>query len=174
MSKKIGITAACLFLLCTIPVFSQSTAFGDREAKAARLEGLVNSITETPYSALVVHTKVKVIPLPAPAAKPKKGAPKEDVVEDAGEERHVYSARVLETFKGKARATIRYEMFVEKGESPELDKKPQIVTLCKSARGFYLPGVGTSFPGEAELISEARRVAKLPTKRAEANKSLCD
>lgn len=162
----------CLLLLCATPVFAQSTAVtasAESASGSAKLEALLNAVAGTPYSALVTHTKVEITSLSVRSAKAKKA-----VDEDTGEERHTYYARVLETFKGNAYATIRYEMVVEKGESATLDSKPQLLTLCKGPRGFYWPGVGASFPGEVEMIAAARRVAKQPLTRAKASVSQCE
>lgn len=169
MNKKKWRLATCLLWLCAIPVFAQSTASAEPASGAAQLESLRAAVAGTPYSALVIHTKVEITPVSVRSANPNKA-----VEAEAGEERHTYYARVLETFKGKAYATIRYEMVVEKGESAVLDSKAQLLTLCKGPRGFYWPGVGASFPGEVEMISVARRVAKQPTTRAKASESQCD
>jgi hypothetical protein len=176
VSKTNRILAICLFWFCVPPVFAQSTASEEAASRAAMLEFLGRAVAGTPYSALVVHTKVKVVPIPDRSTKSKKAIAEEPgVAEDPGEERHVYYARVLETFKGKAYATIRYEMVVEKGEETSLNPKPQVLTLCKERGNFYWPGVGASFPGDdAEVISVARRVAKQPVKRGAAPKSQCD
>jgi hypothetical protein len=167
VNKINWIPAACLFWLCAAPVFAQSTASSEAVPRAAILESLRDAIAGTPYSALVVHTKVEITPLAGRPTKPKKG-------EEAEEERHTYYARVLETFKGKAYATIRYEVISEKGEGATLDSKPQLLTLCKEPRGFYWPGTGASFPADADIIAEARRVAKQPVKGAATSNSQCD
>ena len=80
------------------------------------------------------------------------------------EERHTYSARVLETFREPAYASIRYEIVVDSGqwtvdsgESAVFNSKSEIVTLCKGPRGFFWPGPGFSFEGKAAFIVEARR-----------------
>jgi uncharacterized protein (UPF0210 family) len=171
VNKKIWGPTVCLLWLCATPVFSQSAASASPESAlgAAKLEVLRKAVADTPYSALVIHTKVEIAPLPVRSAKPKKA-----VEEVSGDERHTYYARVLETFKGTAYATIRYEMLVEKGESATLDSKPQVLTLCKGPRGFYWPGVGASFPGEVELIALARRAAKQPVASAKVAASQCD
>ena len=173
-TKKWGFTT-CLLWLCAIPVFAQSSAptasaeSAEPASGAAKLEAVRNAVAGTPYSALVTHTKVEITPFSIRSAKAKKA-----VDEAPGEERHTYYARVLETFKGNAYATIRYEMVVEKGESAALDSKPQVLTLCRGPRGFYWPGVGASFPGEVEMIAAARRVAKQPVTGAKVAASQCD
>ena len=169
MSKKTCWLVACLLWPCAIPVFGQPTASDQAVSRAEQLESLREAVAATPYSALVIHTKVEIAPLSVRAANPKKA-----FAQEASDERHTYSARVLETFKGKAYATIRYEMIVEKGESAVLDSKAQLLTLCKGPRGFYWPGVGASFPGEVEMIAAARRAAKQPATSAKASKSQCD
>ena len=165
------VVATCFFWLSVsaTSVYAQSAA-ADPIDRTAQLEALQASVAGTPYSALVIHTKVEITPLLDPSSSPKKGGN-----DGPGEERHTYFARVLETFKGRVFATIRYEMVVEKGESAVFDSKPQLLTLCKGPRGFYWPGVGSSFLGESEMVAAARRVAKQPPTRAKASeRSLCD
>ena len=161
--------AACLIWLCVLPAFAQPTAAAEPATSAAQLNFLRDAITNTPYSALVVHTKVEITAMSARAANSKKVAD-----DESGEERHIYHARVLETFKGKSYTTIRYEMVVEKGESASVDSEPQLLTLCLGKRGFYWPGTGASFPGDTEFIAEARRVAKRPVKNATKSSKQCD
>jgi hypothetical protein len=169
MRNEKRVLAACLFWLWALPVFAQSATSAEAVPRAAIIDASRDAIAGTPYSALVIHTKVEIASLPVRSANAKKGAEQE-----AYEERHVYYARVLETFKGKAYATIRYEVIAEKGEEATLVSKPQVLTLCKGPRGFYWPGTGASFPADADVISEARRVAKQPVKPVTATNSQCD
>lgn len=120
---------------------------------SAEREFLAKAIAQTPYSALVVHTRVDIAPIHNKSAHQKAA----DVVT---EERHTYHARVLETFRGKPASTIRYEMVVERGEGAEIDTKPQILTLCSGQRGLYWPGTGASFDAVQSSIVLARRVAR--------------
>ncbi len=166
------------FCFHALPVFAQSNASEEAAMRASMLESLRDAVAGTPYSALVVHTRVTKPPPPVRSANPKNANSKKIVEEkDDDIDRYVYHARVLETFKGKAYATIRYEMIVEKGDGApdEVEKEPQLLTLCKGPSGFYWPGVGASFPGDdPEVISTARRVAKQSVKRGAASKSQCD
>jgi hypothetical protein len=166
MIKRPQVPIACCLCLCSIQVFAQSAASPSTEA---RLDFLRHAVAGTPYSALVIHSKVEITPLSVRSANAKKS-----VDDHEGEERHTYHARVLETFKGTAYATIRYEMIVEKNESAKLDSKPQLLTLCKGPRGFYWPGTGASFPGDAELVAAARLAAKQTPKGAKPSESHCD
>ncbi len=163
MNKKSG-AAACLFLLCATSVIAQSAASAESVSRAAQLESLREAVALTPYSALVIHTKVEITPLPVRSANAKKAGDGE-----VGEERHIYYARVLETFKGKAYTAIRYEMVVESGEQAVVDSKAQLLTLCKGPSGFYWPGVGASFPDDVEMRSAARSAAK----QRHSSKQLC-
>lgn len=123
--------------------------------------GLRNALLHTPYSALIVHTRVDVYPMPDT-----------DPSDDVAEERHVYYARVLETFRGPTHKRIRYEMIVEKGEKPVLSKAPEIVALCNDLGRLYWPGVGTSFPGKPDLLAQARKT-KAELAAANTDDSLC-
>jgi hypothetical protein len=169
VNKVNWVSSACLFSLYAASVFAESAKAAEAVPRAAILESLRDAIAGTPYSALVVHTKVEITSLPVRSGKSKKG-----VEEEADEERHIYHARVLETFKGKAYATIRYESITEKGEAVTLDRKPRVLTLCKESRGFYWPGTGASFPADADILTEARRVAKQPVISATASNAQCD
>lgn len=74
------------------------------EAASSLKEPLESAVAQTPYSALVIHTRVDIEPL-----YPKKGA---SVGQDEyTEERAVYYARVLETFRGKTVQQVRYEVW---------------------------------------------------------------
>lgn len=164
--------AGCLFLLAAIPVFAQTNAPAESVIQAEQLESLRKAVAGTPYSALVVHTKVEITPLVVRSSSSSKST---TVKQESDEERHIYHARVFEKFKGKVSSSvIRYEMVVEKGESAVLDSKPQILTLCEGPRGLYSPGVGTSFPGEGAMITLAKKAAKQSATHTKTSNSLCD
>lgn len=135
--------------VCAQSASPQVSAMNDEERQWLR-----RSMEATPYSALVIHTKVEISPLSRQFTL-KKG-PHITVTE----ERHTYHARVLETFRGKSKINIRYEMVVESWEEAGISSKPQIVTLCMGPRGFFWPGPGASFDGEVEAVAVARRVGK--------------
>lgn len=123
------------------------------ETASSMKESLERAVAQTPYSALVIHTRVDIEPL-----RPKKGASMDP--DEYTEERTVYYARVLETFRGKAVQQVRYEMWGERGEAVVIDSKPQILTLCSGSRGLYWPGTGASFPADQELLVLARRAGR--------------
>ena len=147
-------------------LLAAGTAYAAEPDAAAQAEFLRKAVAGTPYSALVV-TRVDIAPL-GRAKVPSQGQPAE-----AGEERHTYHAKVLETFRGAKVPSIRYEMVVEGGESAELSSRPQIVTLCKGPRGLYWPGTGASFPGGADSVAQARAAARQAGNQASAA-SQCD
>lgn len=123
------------------------------ETVSSMAESLERAVAQTPYSALVIHTRVDIEPL-----RLKKGASIDP--DEYTEERTVYYARVLETFRGKAVQQVRYEMWGERGEAVVIDSKPQILTLCSGPRGLYWPGTGASFPADQELLVLARRAGR--------------
>ncbi len=110
---------------------------------------IAESITNTPYSALIRITSVKVIDLP--------DADKSD---DFAEQKLIYNADVIETYRGEETKNISYMMRVEKGEKPNFPKTPFIITLCKSKEGFYWPGVGANFSADNRLRALAKKTAK--------------
>lgn len=134
---------------------------------SAEKEFLAKAVAQTPYSALVIHTRVDIAPIHDKKAA--REAP--DVVT---EERHTYHARVLETFRGRPTPTIRYEMVVERGEGAEIDTKPQILTLCFGPRGLYWPGTGASFDAAQASIMLARRVAREASSAPSRGYSQCN
>lgn len=137
------------------------------ETDSSMRGALVNAIGQTPYSALVVHTRVDIVPLPN-----RKGSA--DDPAEYVEERAIYYARVVETFRGKSVRQIRYEMVGERGEAAAIDSKPQILTLCTGSRGFYWPGTGASFPAEQDLLVLARQVGREVAKGTSRNFAQCN
>ena len=132
------------------------------DAREYYMEALERAIAETPYTALIVHTRVDIHPLPPTTRSPA-------AWDAATDERQVYYARVLQTFRGKPLAHIRYELVAERGEGAHIDSKPQIITLCSGPRGFYWPGTGAHFPVTDASLALARKVgrqvAAAPTRR---------
>lgn len=154
MSQKFSKSALVSLLLLVSNVVAQPVPQAVSVMTDAQRDGIRRAITHTPYSALVVHTKVEIFPFPD-KSRPVK--PPDEMTE----ERHIYHARVLETFRGPAHASIRYQSIVDRGDSVEFSSKPQIVTLCKGSDGFYWPGSGASFDGDVEAVAEARRIGKI-------------
>jgi len=158
-SKRLDACAALFFGLSvcisgtSIAASSQGPAATKEETDSYVTVALVNAIGQTPYSALVVHTRVDIVPLQAGGRSSAESA-------EYVEERTIYHARVLETFRGKSVRQIRYEMVGERGEAAVIDSKPQILTLCSGPRGFYWPGTGASFPADQKLLVLARQVGR--------------
>lgn len=123
---------------------------------------LIYGVTNTPYAALVRNIRSTVEPLPDT-----------DTSDDYALERWSFTAEVLETFRGVAAETILYTVDAEKGESPNFGDAPFIVLLCRSADGFYWPGVGFNFPaGEREKTiaqSAGRKAVKAQKAFAECD-----
>jgi hypothetical protein len=126
-----------------------SVDIAELEAK----EFLIKSIPETHYSALVVHTRVSI-----KSVNEKRKFRGQSV--DVAEEVHTYHARVMETFRGRPRTHIQYEVVTEPGEGASVSTAPQILTLCAGPKGLYWPGTGASFPATKEFVAIARRVGQ--------------
>ena len=105
------------------------------------LSALKKAINDSPYSAIVQHTKVEV------QRDGKDG------------DKHIRHVRVLETLRGRKSDKIRYTVFTESGESAKPPKGPVIVTLCSDSDGFYWPGVGSSFPSDKRTAQAAKSSA---------------
>lgn len=120
-----------------------------QEEKPALIQALENAISDTPYSALIQHISVDVISVPD-------FNPNDDYVE----EKHIYHAKVLGTYRGQKLKNINYTMFVEKGEAAFINKEPFVVILCVNNEGFYWPGTGSSFPATDEILKAAKRISQ--------------
>ncbi|MFU2512272.1 hypothetical protein [Pseudoalteromonas sp. ASV78] len=66
--------------------------------------------------------------------------------EEDESEKHVYSAEVLATYKGKTHKKLSYEMVVEQGEDIVFNSASIYVALCLDEKGtYYWPGTGSEF-----------------------------
>ena len=96
--------------------------------ESIELNGFKNAIENTQYVAKVKITKV------------------ETFNEDNGLDKHVYSAKVLATYKGKELEQVSYDMFVERGEDAAFNSAPVYIALCVDSEGtYYWPGTGSQF-----------------------------
>lgn len=104
---------------------------------------LEGAISDTPYSALIQYTGVDVI-----------REQKDNV------EKHIYHAKVIETYRGQKSENISFYLYCEAGEGLDNDDKPVVITLCNDNEGLYWPGVGAEFEASQEVIRAARRISK--------------
>jgi len=128
---------------CSINRDNTSEKF-QKEELAFIIQTMKDTISTTPYSALILNTSSDVISVP----------------DDDSIEKHIYHARVLETYRGQELGNISYIMFVEKGETAFINKEPFIVILCINNEGFYWPGTGSSFPATKEILKAAKRISQ--------------
>jgi hypothetical protein len=98
------------------------------EGESLLLENLANALRDTPFSAVVQHLRVDVVPL------------------GSDEVKFVYQVRVLENIRGPKLKKLTYYSIAEKGEDPNSATEPVILTLCKDKEGYYWPGTGAQFP----------------------------
>lgn len=114
--------------------------------------GLETAIRNSSYAALVQQTEVKRVALP------------DDTPGDGYmEERLVYQARVLQTFRGPSLSDITYTVDVAAGDEAPLSEQPIILALCNSETGFHSPGAGSQFPATAELVMLAESASAWDT-----------
>lgn len=113
------------------------------------LQHLESVMKDTPYCALIQHTGVDIVPIIDPF--PNDGDE---------EEKHIYHAKVLETYRGQKLNNISYTLICEKGEETTINKKPFIITLCVDKEGFFWPGTGSDFEATQEIIKTARRISQ--------------
>lgn len=88
--------------------------------------------------------------------------------EDDETDKHIFSADVIETYRGTAQKKISYEMFVEKGEEAPVENIPVYIALCKDSQGtYYWPGTGSQFSSSdairAWLTENEKVVREMPT-----------
>lgn len=122
MIKKILVILFVLFASTHI-VYAKS-------AELLELKGFKEAIKNVHYLAKVKITNVEIF---------------QDEDEDESE-KHVYSAEVLATYKGKSHKKLSYEMFVEKGEDIVFNSASIYVALCLDEKGtYYWPGTGSEF-----------------------------
>lgn len=91
------------------------------------LKNLEGALRDTPFSAVVQHLRVDVVPL------------------GSDEVKFVYQVRVLENIRGPKLKNLTYYSVAEQGEDPGLTKEPVILTLCKDQDEYYWPGTGAEF-----------------------------
>lgn len=119
------------------------------ETSALMIEALEDFISNTPYCALIQYTNVDVVPVPDPY--PEDGY---------AEEKHIYHAKVLETYRGKQLANISFRTICQKGDDASFSMEPTVVTLCADNEGFFWPGTGAMFPATEEVIKAAKRIGQ--------------
>jgi len=120
-----------------------------QEMSTIMVEELEFAISSTPYSALIQYTGVNIIPIldSYPA-------------NELTEEKHIYHARVLGTYRGKQFDNISFSLVSEKGDGLINDKKLVVITLCVDSKGFFWPGTGSEFPATEEIIKAAQRISQ--------------
>jgi len=120
MIKKILVIPFVLFASTHI-VYAKS-------AELLELEGFKEAIKNVHYLAKVKITNVEIFH------------------DEDESEKHVYSAEVLATYKGKSHKKLSYEMFVEKGEDIVFNSASIYVVLCLDEKGtYYWPGTASEF-----------------------------
>ncbi|MFZ1985092.1 MAG: hypothetical protein WAU91_11805 [Desulfatitalea sp.] len=120
-----------------------------KEPQASMMEALEYAISSTPYSALIQYTSDDVSSIP-----------KSYPANELDEEKHIYHARVLETYRGERQTNISFTLICEKGDGLINDEKPVVVTLCIDNEGFFWPGTGSEFPATKEIIKAAQRISQ--------------
>lgn len=146
------IVQSCSVNLADTPDKFQKVALDpvqEQEASASTIQRLEEFISNTPYSALIQYTGVDVNTVPDPYPN-----------DDYAEEKHIYHAKVLETYRGQKQENINFILYCEKGEETSIDKEPVVITLCINNEGFFWPGTGSEFPATEEIIKTARRIGQ--------------
>jgi hypothetical protein len=134
----------------------------EQQRLALMMEALEGFVSNTPYCALIKHTSVDVVPVPDPY-------PDDGYVE----EKHIYHAKVLETFRGQQMENISYMTITEKGEGANISTEPTVITLCKDKEGFWGLGTGSTYPATEEVVKVARRIGQ-KVKSSKKSFSFCE
>lgn len=129
---------------------------------AMMMEALEGFVSNTPYCALIKHTRVDVVPVPDPY-------PDDGYVE----EKHIYHAKVLETFRGQKMSNISYMTITEKGEGANISTEPIVITLCNDKEGFWGLGTGSAYPATNDVIKTARQIGS-KVKTSKESFSFCE
>lgn len=110
------------------------------DGESLLLENLTNALRDTPFSAVVQHVRVDVVPL------------------GSDEVKFVYQVRVLENIRGPKLKKLTYYSVAEKGEDPNSATEPVILTLCKDKEGYYWPGTGAQFPRTKSTLAVVNKL----------------
>jgi hypothetical protein len=105
------------------------------EEESLLLENLADALRETPFSAVVQHLRVDVVPF------------------GSDELKLVYQVRVLEHIRGPKLQKLSYFAIVERGEDTGFTKEPVILTLCTGKDHFFWPGTGAQFPRTGNTLA---------------------
>lgn len=130
-----------LFIVVSMVLSSQ--ACSNQLNNQNQRDFLAQSILNTPFTALVSHTKVTKL-----SSDPDEG----DV--------YVLNAKVLEPISGKKLEKISYKIAVEFGDTVILNSEPVILSLCEKNGEYYWPGVGAEMPASKELLKLAHQVSR--------------
>ncbi len=137
-----------IFFTSACTGYTQQNAVSENQF-SLQSEALVEAIANTPYSALIRITLVNPIDLPTT-----------DNSDDYYDQKIIYHADVIETYRGNAKKNIAFTMYTEKGEELSFPQTPFIITLCQSNEEFYWPGVGAVFSADTRLRNIAKKIAK--------------
>lgn len=117
-----------LIHLLLLSCFSCSSSATAENTTSPELNGFKQAFGNVHYIAKIKMTSVKAIN------------------ENDEADKHVYSAEVLATYKGKPQQNISYEMFVEQDENVMFNSATIYIALCLDNKGiYYWPGTGSEF-----------------------------
>jgi hypothetical protein len=165
MKYKIRIIFILIGVLIVLSCSSKQIIVPDKSEQhrlALMMEALEGFISNTPYCALIQYTGVDVVPIPDP-----------DPNDDDVEEKHIYHAKVLETFHGQQMQNISYIETTAKGEGAHVSAEPTIITLCIKNNEFFWVGTGSEYPATKEVIKAARRISQ-KVKSGKQSFSFCE
>ncbi len=118
------------------------------------------AIRSTSFTALIEHYKIESFPI--------EDLDKND---DFTEKKILFYANVIETYSGKHKDKIVYEMIVDINEDEIFNKEPILICLCEKEGILYWAGTGSIFPNKQKLINKANEIKTRVNK--EKNKSNC-
>ena len=130
-------------IICIFTLFNISACIASNPS-LSEIGYLKLAIVNTPYSALIQQRDIKA----------------EAVSDDDSIVRMIISAEVIETFRGREKKVLQYEMIVEKGEEVDVESQPIVVTLCKQGDRYLWPGTGGMFSNKKIIIENVRNEVK--------------
>jgi hypothetical protein len=108
-----------------VHAYSDAASIEETEYTKQKIQEMLYVMKNTSYCALIKDQNVSVISL----------------ADNPEYEKYLYSAKVLETFKGENLTTLKYEYVVEAHGTPDVGNDPYITCLCKNDNGYYVPDI---------------------------------
>ncbi|THB67667.1 MAG: hypothetical protein D6B27_04105 [Gammaproteobacteria bacterium] len=104
---------------------------------------LPDFVSSANYCALIQYTSVEIAPH-----------------EIDYEEKQIYHAKVLETFRGPKYKNITFTTSTEVGDGTGINTTPVVITLCHNKEGLWGLGIGSEYPAIKEVIDATKKIVE--------------